>query len=181
VPLGPNQQYSPLYYHSYNGFWFFNNIFYSGDRLIDTSGLLFSGGGNNYELSVYFQNEVGITCHGGPPAVCREVKDGHGYAFWIYQKSTDTLHQKSFGNLLLTPRRTCSIKHPLKLKDQSEAEGESIHLEKPVEEEEETPASSVATWVITAAALLLGTGAYWYLKPPAQTYGNHVVSSKPIK
>jgi hypothetical protein len=118
VPLGPLQNYSPLYYHSYNGFWFFNNIVHDAEPRIDTSGLVFSGAGNSFELSLYFQNEVGITCDGSvTPPKCREVKDGSGYAMWVYDSSKDRLHEKTFGNLAVTPRRTCATapSRPLQL------------------------------------------------------------------
>lgn len=161
VPVGPNQQYSPLYFWTYNGFWFFNNIFYPGaGRLVDTSGMLFSAQGNSFELSVYFQNEVGITCHGGPPAVCREVKDGHGYAFWIYQKDGDILHEKAFGNMLLEPRRTCSVSHPLELKEPVVHERIEIIDATPVEQIVESSvwlnSNGIAAILITAAAVILG-------------------------
>ncbi len=158
MPLGPLQNYSPLYYHTYNGFWFFNNLVHEKEPRIDTSGLVFSGAGNAFELSLYFQNEVGITCDGTKnPPECRHVKDGHGYAVWLYEAAMDRLHKKTFGNLVIAPRRTCSVSRPLEL---PRAQQTPAAERQPQPSESASGSTGVAA-VATAVAVALAATVYW--------------------
>ncbi len=166
VPIGPNQQYSPLYYWTFNGFWFFNNLVFDKEPLIDTSGLIFTSGSGSFELNLFFQNEKGITCDGSTnPPTCREVKDGSGYALWIYEQKKDKLHEKTFGNVVLTPRRTCSVSHPLELKQEEPV------AEKPktVEIQESSSSSSYLAVCFAIFAVVATTVWLWCSKDSAKT------------
>lgn len=170
VPLGPYQVYSPIYYAEGNGFFFFNNIVFSESPHLDMNGMILAAarGGGRFELNVYFQNEVGVTCDGSvKPARCREVKDGSGAALWVYEASKDRLHEKSFGHVVLRPRRTCSVAHPLTLREDREAEPVAEPDAKGVVSSDGGSSwTAVATACVAVAASAV---AWWFLQNPKST------------
>ena len=83
--------------------------------VIDGSGIILTATdeeGKSWELNIYNQNEKGsVVCSGGSEKErCKLVFDGKGVALWVYIEKTDTLTEKSFGRLLITPRKTCSVR-----------------------------------------------------------------------
>lgn len=156
--LGPNQQYSPLFYATGNGFFFFNNLLFHLGPHLDGSGMVMVAQRNEWELNLYYQNETVSVCDGGPPLVCRNVSEGSGVVIWLYRRHDDTLLPRVFGKLHLKRRDTCAVEPPA-VSMLQEKEGEKqVHQHNQGEREkgQETKKQRGSVWMWTTLAVVAG-------------------------